>query len=134
MDQVLAEALAPVLRDLANSGSVVPDVRDDQRSDFEGRATAMLLSPGGWYQGVFAMTGEPLPQRIASVADQVQEWAVEELCSVARPTNWPQCPQHPESHPLSAVVWEGRAVWSCPRTGYEAAEIGKLGSPVRKPR
>ena len=73
------------------------------------------------------MTGEPLPQRIASVADQVQEWAVEELCAVGRPTNWPPSPQHPHSHPLSAVVQEGQAVWSCPKTGYVPAGIGQLG-------
>ncbi len=128
MESALAEALTPVLRDLANSGSVIPQVRDHQWSDFEGQVTAMLFSPGGSGQGVSAMTGEPLPQRIASVADQVQEWAVEELCSIGRPTNWPQCPQHPRSHPLSAVVREGRAVWSCPRTGFVAAEIGRLGT------
>jgi hypothetical protein len=131
MDSALAEALTPVLRDLANSGSVIPDVRDDQWSDLEGQVTVMLFSPGGSGQGVFAMTGEPLPQRIASVADQVQEWAVEELCSIGRPTNWPQCPQHPDSHPLSAVVREGRAVWNCPRTGHVAGEIGQLFKPER---
>ncbi len=127
MDRALAEALGPVLRDLASSGSVLPEVRDDQWSDFAGQATAMLFSPGGSGQGVSAMTSEPLPERIASVADQVQEWAVEELCSVGRPTNWPQCPQHPGSHPLSAVVRQDRAVWCCPRTGYLAAGIGQLG-------
>lgn len=131
MDRALAEALSPVLRDLANSGSVLPDVRDQQWTDFEGQVTAMLFSPGGSGQGVSAMADEPLPERIASVADQVQEWAVEELCSVGRPTNWPQCPQHPGSHPLSAVVRDGRAVWCCPKTGYVAAEIGQLGPPVR---
>jgi hypothetical protein len=83
MESALAEALTPVLRDLANSGSVIPQVRDHQWSDFEGQVTAMLFSPGGSGQGVSAMTGEPLAQRIASVADQVQEWAVEELCSIA---------------------------------------------------
>jgi hypothetical protein len=127
MDRALAEALAPVLRDLGNSSSVIPRVEDGQWSDVEGQVTAMLFSPGGSGQGVSAMTGEPLPQRIASVADQIQEWAVEELCSVGRPTNWPPCPQHPHSHPLSAVVREGQAVWSCPRTGYAAGGIGQLG-------
>lgn len=40
-----------------------------------------------------ALAGYPLPDRIASMADQVQEWAVEELFSIGRPTNWPQCPR-----------------------------------------
>ena len=129
MDNALAEALSPVLRDLENSGSVTPDVRDEQWSTGGGELTAMLYSPGGWAQGVFAITGEPLPVRIASVADQVQEWAVEELCSVGQPTNWPPCPQHPHSHPLSAVERDGRAVWTCPKTGQAVCEIGQLARP-----
>jgi hypothetical protein len=131
VDIGLAEALAPVVRDLENSGSVVPEVRDEQWDGVEGQATAMLYSPGCSGQGVWAMTGEPLPERIASVADQVQEWAVEELCSVGRPTNWPQCPEHPDAHPLSPVVSEGRAVWACPKTGNVVAEIGRLPAPGR---
>ena len=131
MDIALAEALAPVLRDLENSGSVVPDVRDEQWDGIEGQVTAMLYSPPGWAQGVWAMTGEPRPERIASVADQVQEWAVEELCSLGRPTNWPPCPQHPGTHPLSPVVSGARAVWNCPKTGDVVAEIGQLPVPGR---
>ncbi len=129
MDNALAEALTPVLRDLENSGSVTPDVRDEQWSTVGGELTAMLYSPGGWGQGVFAITGEPLPVRIASVADQVQEWAVEELCSIGQPTNWPQCPHHPHSHPLSAVERDGLAVWTCPKTGHTVCEIGQLAHP-----
>ena len=43
------------------------------------RVTAMLHDTDGTAQGVFAMAAESLPQRIASVADQVQERAVEAL-------------------------------------------------------
>ena len=129
MDIALAEALTPVLRDLENSGSVIPDVRDSQWSTFEGLVTAMLYSRDGSAQGVSAMIGESLPERIASVTDQVQDWAVEELGSIGGPTNWPQCPQHPDSHPLSAVVREGRAVWNCPKTGHVVSGIGQLPTP-----
>jgi hypothetical protein len=127
VDTELAEALAPALRDLQTSGSVLPEVRDQQWDGIEGQATAYLYSPDGSGQGVFVMTGEPRSQQIASVADQVQEWAVEELCSVGRPANWPPCPRHPSSHPLSAVVQGGQAVWTCPATGREVSEIGRLG-------
>jgi hypothetical protein len=127
VDTALAEALTPVLRDLEGSGSVIPEVRDEQWRGVEEQATAWLRSPDGSGQGVSVIPGESLPQRIASVADQVQEWAVEELCSVGRPTNWPQCPHHQSSHPLSAVVRDGRAVWACPATGRLVSEIGQLG-------
>ena len=129
MDIALAEALAPVLRDLEDSGSVIPQVRDDQWSAVAGQVTAMLVSPDGTGQGVSVMTGESMVERIAAVADQVQEWAVEELCAVGRPTNWPQCPLHPGSHPVSAVVRDGRALWICPATGRPVSEIGQLGRP-----
>ncbi|HEY6481075.1 MAG TPA: hypothetical protein VIZ00_13665 [Streptosporangiaceae bacterium] len=131
MDTALAGALAPVLHDLRTSGSVLPEVRDQQWDGIEGQATAYLYSPDGSGQGVFVMTGEPLPQQIASVADQVQEWAVEELCSVGRATNWPPCPQHPGSHPLSPVAQGSQAVWTCPATGLAISEIGQLGPGPR---
>ena len=38
----LSEALAPVLRDLGSSGSLVPDVRDRQWSDVRGQVTAAV--------------------------------------------------------------------------------------------
>jgi hypothetical protein len=126
MHSDLADALTPVLRDLETTGSVRPVLRDEQWSDYPGQMTAMLCSPDGAGQGVSAMADEPRPERVASVADQVQEWVVEELCSVGRPTNWPPCPEHPRTHPLSAVVRDGRAVWACPKSGQLICEIGQL--------
>ncbi len=126
MDSALAEALTPVLRDLETTGSVRPLIRDEQWSDYPGQVTAMLGSPDGTGQGVSAMAGEPWAERVAAVADQVQDWVVEELCSLGRPTNWPPCPAHPQSHPLSAVVRDGRAVWACPRTDQVISGIGQL--------
>ncbi len=129
MDAALAEALAPVLRDLENSGSLLPDVRDEQWSDFEGQVTAMLYGPDGSGQGVFAMAGEPLPERIASVADQVQEWAIEARWQAGRPASWPECPEHPGSHPLAARLHDGRAAWTCPRTRQPICAVGQLPGP-----
>ena len=85
MDTALAEALSPVLRDLESSGSVIPEVRDDQWSGVE-EATAMLRGPDG--------------------SGQIEV-----------------------SHPLSAVVRDGRAVWTCPAAGDPVSEIGQLGRP-----
>ncbi len=132
MDGRLGEALAPVLDDLRNSGGPVPEVRDAQWSDFPGQVTAMLYAADGSGQGVSAMAAEPLPQRIASVAGQVQEWAVEELCRVRRPATWPECTWHPGSHPMAAEVRDGRAVWTCPRSGHASDRIGSLRAPARQ--
>ena len=88
MDAVLANALAPVMRDIE-------------------------------------ATGVPAPDRIAMVADQVQEWVIEALWATA-PTNWPPCPDHPGTHPLSANVANGAAVWTCPKDGSSFVAIGAL--------
>ncbi|HSZ38402.1 MAG TPA: hypothetical protein VK817_00440 [Trebonia sp.] len=50
----------------------------------------MLHAADGSAQGVSAMAPQPLPQRIASVADQVQEWAVEALWQAGRPATFPR--------------------------------------------
>jgi hypothetical protein len=129
VDAALSEALAPVLGDLENSGALMPDIRDEKWSDFEGQISAMLYGMDGSGQGVFVMTGEPLPQAIASVADQVQEWAIEAHWHAGRPTSWPECPEHPGSHPLTARLHDDRAVWACPATGHPICDVGQLPSP-----
>ena len=58
------------------------------------------------------------------LADWVQEWAVEALWSLGRSATWPQCPHHPDSHPLAPVERAGRAVWVCPKLDVEVWEIG----------
>ncbi len=131
VDSALSEALAPALRDLENSGVPLPEVRDRQWSDVPGQVTAMLYGPDGSGQGVSAMAGAPRPDRIASVADQVQEWAVEALWQAGRPATWPECPEHPGSHPLAAQLRDPRAVWTCPKTGNPTRAVGELAGPGR---
>ena len=60
--------------------------------------------------------------RLTDVADAVQDWAVEELWSRRESAVWPQCPTHPDSHPLRAQ----RGAWHCPTTGQRIAAIGEL--------
>lgn len=131
MDIALSEPLAPVLHDLGHSGAPVPDVRDEPWSDFPDQVTAMLHDTDGTAQGVSVMAVDSLPERIASVADQVQEWAVEALWRAGRPATWPECPEHPNAHPLAAAVEKGRAVWICPTTRHLVSEIGRLPWPDR---
>lgn len=126
MDIALSEALAPVLDDLDNSGAPIPDVRDQPWANFPGQVSAMLHALDGTAQGVSAMADEPLAQRIASVAGQVQEWAVEALWRADRPATWPECPEHPNSHPLTATVRDDRAVWICPTAGHLVTRAGQL--------
>ncbi len=84
-----------------------------------------LWSADGSGTGVSVARFAPGFERIASVADQVQEWAIEELW-VQASTNWPPCPQHPNRHPMKATTRVGAAVWECPADEALMSEIGML--------
>jgi hypothetical protein len=116
----LARAIQPVLRDAETAGVPVPTVADQEWIDFPDMASAMLPSTG-----VSVALGVPEAEQIAQLADQVQEWIIEELWGGA-PTNWPRCPTHPRSHPLRAAVVGGVATWTCPTDGTDVAPIGSL--------
>jgi hypothetical protein len=129
----LTAALTPVLRDLETTGGPRPEVRDEQWSDMAGQLTAYLYRPDGTGQGVFVMAGEARPDQVAAVADQVQEWAVETLWQISLPATWPECPEHPDSHPLAAQRHGDRAVWVCPRSGARICAVGELPPGLPRP-
>jgi hypothetical protein len=52
---------------------------------------------------------------------------VEELAAQGRPATWPECPIHPDTHPLTPLARDATAVWCCPRTGQVVSAIGALG-------
>jgi hypothetical protein len=45
-----------------------------------------------------------------------------------------ECTWHPDSHPLAAEVRDGRAVWTCPRSGHASDRIGSLRAPPGRSR
>ncbi|UUU23536.1 hypothetical protein [Streptomyces sp. DSM 40750] len=118
------EALAAVLRDLRAQCPVQPHVREED--DYPG---VMLFAPDGSGQGVYAEGDERRPAvLLAEVADQVQGWAVEALWAAGVSAVWPGCPEHPDTHPLTATVEKGAAVWVCPWSGAVACGVGELPS------
>ena len=127
MEPVLAEALAPVLHDLAATGLTLPRFADDEGwSSLPELATAMLWASDGSGTGVRVLRSAPWPARVVEVADQVQEWAIENVLWGGAETSWPPCPRHPRTHPLAAAVVAGRAAWTCPADDGVVAEIGGL--------
>ncbi|MEV6483079.1 hypothetical protein [Streptomyces sp. NPDC051576] len=87
----------------------------------------MLHAPDGTGQGLISPLGGIAAEQLANLADQVQERAVEALWSEGAPAVWPSCPAHPDTHPLTATVVAGTAVWVCPKNGATVARIGELG-------
>ena len=125
MHELLSAALVPVVTDLRTTGAPVPEIADDDWMAETTQASAMLRSPDGSATGIRMSLVAAESDRIAEVADQVQEWAIEELWGDAD-TNWPRCPQHPDSHPLSPLSDQGLASWVCPENKFPICAIGSL--------
>lgn len=102
------------------------EVEDERWSDHPGQRTAFLAGPQRERVAIYVMAGESYQARIAHVAEQVQEWAIEYLWGQRKQAVWPQCPEHPNTHPLSAVVHDGVAVWRCPVSLVVVSPIGSL--------
>ena len=123
--ELLDAAFLPVITDLRTTGAPVPEIADEDWTDDPTQASAMLRSPDGSASGVRMRLSAAESDRIAEIADQVQEWAIEELWGDAD-TNWPPCPQHPDTHPLTASSSQGVASWECPVNGTPVCAIGSL--------
>jgi len=121
-DEEFTEVLATLLRDVRAQCPVQPDVREED-GEYPG---VMLYAPDGTGQCVYWGPDDRPGVRLAEVADQVQEWAVESLWMEGEPAVWPHCPKHPNSHPLAATVIERTAVWVCPKGGPPIHTIGEL--------
>jgi hypothetical protein len=124
MHDVLAQSLSPILRDVERAGLAVPRIDDADWADDPDVAFAELWSPDGSRTGIYVTLRAPEAERVAMVADQIHEWVIEELWGSA-PTNWPRCPRHPDTHPLTISALEV-AMWVCPADGTAVAPVGSL--------
>ena len=120
--------LEPVLRDMRSSGAILPDILEEAHDDFGPDCVcAWIQTPGGaGSQGIRVQVSLLAPERLADVADQLQEWEIEELAAAGRPATWPECPQHPDTHPLAPQARGDQAVWCCPASGQVISVIGAL--------
>jgi len=122
---MLMLALEPVLRDIRALGAPVPRIGDEDWAEDPQAASAMLLSDDGSAVGFRVRLGDPEADRIAEVADQVQDWVIDELMGTSA-TNWPPCPNHLQSHRLRVAVRDGVATWVCPSDATAFSAVGSL--------
>jgi len=119
--------------DRRSSGAIVPRVVEEAHDDpGPDGVSAWIRLPGGdgfhdvGSRGIQVQVSLPPAERLAGLADQLQDWEVEELAAAGRPATWPECPQHPGSHPLAPRVSGGQAAWCCPVSGQVISAIGAL--------
>jgi hypothetical protein len=86
----------------------------------------MLSEAGGTGAGVSVEPGTSFEAQVVDMADQVQGWAFEALNAAGFSATWPECPYHPNSHPLSAAIVSSRPAWWCPKSERVVAVIGGL--------
>ena len=87
---------------------------------------ASLQSTSGEDVTIGLSSADDPARQLVDVTSQVQDWIVEELWSQRQASTWPECPEHPQSHPLKPTLKGGVAVWTCPVSGSVVAEIGSL--------
>jgi hypothetical protein len=126
VDAELEAALAPVLADLTGATAFNPRF-EDVDWPLEGTVATMLFLPGAGGAGVWIAKGTDRTDQVVRAADQVQQWAVEALWGSGRSPVWPECPEHPDSHPLMPIEQSGAAVWVCPVSHDEIRAIGSFG-------
>jgi len=101
----------------------VPGILEEAHDDLGPDCVcAWIQTPGGagsW--GIRVQVSLPAPERLADLADQLQEWEIDELAAAGRSATWPQCPQHPGTHPLAPQARGGQATWCCPASGRSLA-------------
>ncbi|WP_432941782.1 hypothetical protein ACQPXM_34315 [Kribbella sp. CA-253562] len=126
MSSSLQAALDLVVRDLASTGGITLRVLDEADDDplYE---SVWLLSGRRARTGLLAPRFLAADERVVHVADQVQEFVLEELGRLGMPATWPECPEHPESHPLEVRLADGGPSWVCPKAERTVARIGQLG-------
>lgn len=126
VNRLIDALLDLIVKDLVAGDVPVPRVEPTTWQDWDPSESVMLFAADGSGMGVWLNLGLPQAQGLAHIADQVQDWAVEELARLGRPANWPVCSAHPVNHALQATVEGGQAVWACPTGSAAALPIGGL--------
>jgi hypothetical protein len=124
--EVIRQAAAPLLRDLAAGGLAPPDIRDEAHEDRGDQAVcAWIQGPGRTGTGIWVSLGAAPAEQVAELAGQFQNWAADELYDAGRSPEWPLCPLDPaDPHRLTPEVRDGTAVWACRGNDQVICDIG----------
>jgi hypothetical protein len=121
----LQAAFDLILADLRATDAIVPSLRVDDWAG-PGAESAMAWWPDGSGVGIGVRLDATPAEQAVELADVLQDAEVEELNRLGRPATWPECPDHPDSHPLQPVDRGGQAVWVCPAADRTIFAIGSV--------
>lgn len=129
--EVVRQAAAPLLRDLAAGGLAPPHIRDEAHEDRADQAVcAWIQGPGRTGTGIWVSLSAAPAEQVAELAEQFQNWAADELYEAGRSPEWPLCPLHPaDPHRLTPEVRDGTAVWTCRGNDQVICDIGTFPGP-----
>jgi hypothetical protein len=119
-------ALGLVVRDLRSTDGITPRLLEGPVDSDPAYESLWMLSGRSSRTGLLAPRDMAAPELLVHVADQVQEFVLEELGRLGLPATWPECPEHPGSHPLTPTLGSGGPHWVCPKSGDIVSAIGEL--------
>ncbi|GAA1585752.1 MULTISPECIES: hypothetical protein [Kribbella] len=123
---LLRTALSLLVLDLRSTGGLTLQLLDEPALDDPAYDSLWLLSGDDCRTGLLAFRDLPAAEQVVQVAEQVQDFVHEELCRLGLPVTWPECPDHPASHPLTPALSGGHPSWQCPKSAQPVAAIGEL--------
>jgi hypothetical protein len=126
LESIVTRPLQAILDDLLRSIGLKLRILDEAAIDDTRYESFQLVTSGGVRTGVLVARDQTDPERLVSVAEQIQEFVHEELSRLGQPASWPSCPEHPHNHPLAPGLLDQIASWRCPASGTVAGRIGFL--------
>lgn len=123
MSDISAERLVTTVRRYLSSAGVHSRIMLEPATETPRYESFWLVSVSGGRTGIVIPIDVDEPARRVLLADQVQDFLHEELSALGKSTSWPECPEHPNSHPLRPQIVDGTGAWVCPKTQQNFGEL-----------
>jgi hypothetical protein len=105
--------LSSIFNDLRSGRLDVPQVVDEDWMNAPGMESFWLRFSDGSIAGIRVDLAATPAEQCAWIADQIQEYVIDDQLQGTDRTNWPPCPLHPRTHPLTPVAVGEQAAWTC---------------------
>lgn len=109
-----------------NGGGFFLDRPDAHEERAAPSTCGWIEGPGRTGEGISVRLDSSAAEQVAQLAEQIQNWAADQLHDSGHTSQWPACPRHRDApHRLQPEVRDGVAVWTCPQTGELIWPIGQ---------